>query len=593
MAVLSISTPPTSPRSTPRAVKAELSGQNPQSPRSPLRRALSVALFRSSFSAGRDAPSAFSASYEGASPQSASRAERSDSPKRPFRRISLSRPSTAQSGGDSSRLAVLNRSRRSMSVNAPNAPAGSSSGASSPAPAGSASPASCSTEASLLTPSTTTSGFSLGTPRAITRARRLSQSIQHRLSQGSACSTDQIVCKLEESYQPNAVPQHATAKPANGERRRMSTFTAFFPDVAAAAMSRGSSLNTERGQQPRSSIDTTTRRRLIRRSSDESFQCRGLEADDSDSSMSCQSFPMSDHDKMNAGLGMFEATPKRNPVLIAPSATERMSHFTRDAQQSLEESEMTASKASSTAFLPGLLGLRRKSGATTGSARTSLMRAPLAEADTNIPVRPRRPDSFYFISPSPSSISSFTHEPMLDDDDSPEDEAMDTDEEVDSAALASEQNPWSPTCLPTPPSSIRLRLAFSQEPASPSRRSSAGGLSPASLKDVFIGNAASALELKELISERISTAQGFLLSPRQLSLSVELPYVGAAANVLQTQSGSASALGLDLDQSTCNSHMVAEANRKELDNDDLLYQQGLVDDDTVLVRVRPIYSQFI
>ncbi|CEH18884.1 hypothetical protein CBOM_05587 [Ceraceosorus bombacis] len=523
MAVLSIATPPTSPRSTPRAVKAELSGQNPQSPRSPLRRALSVALFRGSFSAGRDAPSASSASYDGASPQQASRAERSDSPKRPFRRISLSRPSTAQSGGDSSRLAVLNRSRRSI--------------------------------------------------------------------------TDQIVCKFDdkfdESYQPTAVPQHATAKPANGERRRMSTFTAFFPDVAAAAMSRGSSSNTDRGQQPRSSIDTTARRRLIRRSSDESFQCRGLEADDSDSSMSCQSFPMSDHDKINAGLGMFEATPKRNPVLIAPSATERMSHFTRDAQQLLEESETNASKASSTAFLPGLLALRRKSGATTGSARTSSMRAPLAEADTNIPVRPRRPDSFYFISPSPSSISSFTHEPMLDDDDSPEDEAMDTDEEVDSAALASEQNPWSPTCLPTPPSSIRLRLAFAQEPASPSRRSSAGGLSPASLKDIFIGNAASALELKELISERISTAQGFLLSPRQLSLSVELPYVGAATNVLQTQSGSASALGLDLDQSTCNSRLVAEANRKELENDDLLYQQGLVDNDTVLVRVRPIYSQFI
>ncbi|SPO28830.1 uncharacterized protein UTRI_05151_B [Ustilago trichophora] len=127
---------------------------------------------------------------------------------------------------------------------------------------------------------------------------------------------------------------------------------------------------------------------------------------------------------------------------------------------------------------------------------------------------------------------------------------------------------WFSTCPPTPPSSIRLQLEFrSLPPPSPTLASK-----PRPLSGIFISSNSSVLDLKETIATRMRDT-GYRLSPKNLTLTLHLNE--------DIRSDPNTALGLKLSAYGKNPAKVLD------DSSRLLFEEGAQEEDLVVVDCDP------
>lgn len=169
-----------------------------------------------------------------------------------------------------------------------------------------------------------------------------------------------------------------------------------------------------------------------------------------------------------------------------------------------------------------------------------------------------------------------------------------------SSCFPSSPKEWFESCPPSPPATIRLNLDFSKT----SHYRSNGGLPESEV--LLISNSASILDLKELIVKRLSS-KGIAFSPKELSLQIpsSQPQPLTASN-LESQGASPSPISraatlMDrvrgrnasekrpASSSTPSSPIspsMIKAQLRELENDRLICEEGLLEDDAVLVSLK-------
>jgi len=160
--------------------------------------------------------------------------------------------------------------------------------------------------------------------------------------------------------------------------------------------------------------------------------------------------------------------------------------------------------------------------------------------------------------------------------------------------------PSSPTCPPSPCPTVRLNLNFSK--SNLQQEASIINLS----KPLLISNSASVLDLKELIVRRLSS-KGIALTPGDLTLSVQSDSLNQLSSSYASNSSPKSKSGLHfsprsrtaslLDKvrgrpsmdrrpsapSDLTHAVLISTRRRELSNDRLVCEEGLLEDDEVSV----------
>ncbi|PWN54264.1 hypothetical protein IE53DRAFT_383177 [Violaceomyces palustris] len=282
-------------------------------------------------------------------------------------------------------------------------------------------------------------------------------------------------------------------------------------------------------------------RKLSRRASDESFQCRGLGYEDT-----CDSKWMGE-------------PPFATDSTLPGIAAARMSEFT-----------VTGSFPAMGGFLHHEL-LDLESGLRPEAPRLRHKRLSTASLASDMSIPTSNSDSFH------SSISSLNGSEL--------EEAVVNSRTGSSSSFSSISEQWFSSCPPTPPSSIRLQLHFETLPEKPRgvRREGLFGIELSGdsqpIQAIFVSSNSSVLDLKEIIAEKLAI-KGYEVSPRQLGLCLHLSdlYCGKQSR------RASSALGLAFNEDG------ASPIKELANNARLLFEEGALEDDVMIVRYLPLES---
>ncbi|GAC98195.1 hypothetical protein PHSY_005784 [Pseudozyma hubeiensis SY62] len=312
---------------------------------------------------------------------------------------------------------------------------------------------------------------------------------------------------------------------------------------------------------PPSTTASPLRRRLTRCASEESFHCRGPGFD---APPAADTRPSVDEDSLDMSClrpRPAAAVPRcvslyssSYPADLPSSGARRMSEFTIDAyEEATEASDEEALdrlgelelEANHDSDYP-LAGL----GLTDSLPATPRVAPKRLSATSQISLAESIPTSIASSSTSSLSLSSVGNHL--------------------GNSIPSMQN-WYSTCPPTPPSSIRLRLAFRSLPSpSPAVLIDNAVEKGRPISSVFISSNSSVLDLKETISARMREV-GYRISPRNLTLTLHL-----SDDVAKGKAKTALGVMLEGDE------------RKVLDDSGrMLFEEGVQEDDLVVVECDP------